>query len=195
MPDTVDRISLSGLPNLQPLFEKLNAGAHLNRHHDLELWVDLETHLEAYKGLFGALGYDLQHDDRGFAWFQPREATSTVSKGSRLLALFFLMLFEHQADQGLNLGKFHSWVIDEALLELLFEHNCPLLEAESIFSAADLGAALKPGVTYGILAESSRGWALLPAVHRYLDHFRTLAAVTRERQQQDSALIAQEAFD
>lgn len=105
---------LHKLPHLAELFSHFNAGRHLNRFNDAVLWVELEQEREAYTRLFAALGYELRIDERGFAWFHTDEASSTVSKTTRQLALLFMLIFEYQADAGLNLGRFTEWVLDAA---------------------------------------------------------------------------------
>lgn len=188
MTDTSQTIKLAELPQLRALFECLNGGRHLNRHHDHELWVALEQHQDSYRTLFSALGYELRIDGRGFAWFHTAEATNTVSRNSRRLALFFLLLFEHQADQGLHLGKFHSWTIDRTLLETLWDKNQALLETEDIADVEALSEVLRIGERYGILVGEQQRWQLLPATYRYLDHFEELSAVLREQSEADSSL-------
>jgi hypothetical protein len=185
---TESSITLSELPQLRSLFESLNSGRHLNRHHDHALWVELEQHESQYQALFSALGYDLRVDGRGFAWFHTAEATSTVSRNSRRLALFFLLLFEHQADQGLHLGKFHHWTLDRTLLDTLWEKNKSLLETEELFDADALTDVLRTGERYGIVACEQQRWRLLPAAYRYLDHFEELAAALRDQEAADAAL-------
>jgi hypothetical protein len=192
MPDNHDTLNLSVLPKLQEQFEALNRGHHLNRHHDHALWADLERNQQAYTALFNALGYQLAIDPRGFAWLQPAEATANVSQTSRRLALFFLLLFEYQADLGMHLGKFQTWIINRELLEKLLDKNRPLLEAEALLSVSDLVDVLRPGIRYGIVKETSQGWTLLPATYRYLDHFEALAGAAREQDAADSSLIIPE---
>jgi hypothetical protein len=188
MTDQPNAVDLSALPQLRALFEHLNAGRHLNRHHDHALWVDLEQNQATYEVLFSALGYALRIDGRGFAWFHGAEATSSVSRNSRRLALFFLLLFEYQADQGLHLGKFHSWTLDRALLDTLWEKNKALLETEEISDPEALADVLRIGERYGIVAREQQRWQLLPAAYRYLDHFEELAAALREQEAADAAL-------
>jgi hypothetical protein len=181
-------LALNQLSQLKPLFEIFTSGKHLNRHQDQALWVELEQNHAAYEALFAALGYELRVDGRGFAWFHTEEATSTVSKSSRRLALFFMLLFEYQADQGLHLGKFHAWTLDGTLLQTLWEKNQALLEAEEIADPAALADVLNTGARYGFLAAVDQRWHLLPAVHRYLDRFQELADQLREQDAADAAL-------
>ena len=187
MSDRNSTLRLEALSQLRGLFEALNSGRHLNRYHDTALWADLEEHRGAYVSLFEALGYQLRVDERGFAWFHTGEASSTVSKGSRKLALFFMLLFEYQADQGRHLGKFHAWILDTALLDTLWERNQALLGAEEIANPEALRDVVSTGIRYGFMAsERTGGWRLLPAVYRYLDHFEELAEQLRGRMQADA---------
>jgi hypothetical protein len=180
MPDRNNTFRLEDLSQLRGLFEALNSGRHLNRYHDPALWADLEEHREAYVALFEALGYRLRVDERGFAWFHTGEVNSTVSKSSRKLALFFMLLFEYQADQGLHLGKFYAWILDATVLNTLWERNQALLGAEEMVGPEALRDVVNTGIRYGFIAsEKAGGWRLLPAVYRYLDHFEELAEQLR----------------
>ena len=78
--NTITPLYLHKLPQLNEVFGFLNSGKHLNRLADHRLWAELERERDAYEMLFGALGYTLRLDDRGFAWFHFDEASSNVSK-------------------------------------------------------------------------------------------------------------------
>lgn len=174
MPPT-SPLYLHKLTLLREIFDALNRGRHLNRLADHKFWVELERELDAYETLFKALGYELRIDNRGFAWFHFDEATGSVSKTTRQLALFFLLLFEYQADAGKHLGRFTDWSIDEALLTALIEKNRQLLEAEGMADRENLGTVLKAAVNYGFAVTEGSSWHLLTAVFRYLDRFEELA--------------------
>ncbi len=187
MSDRNTTLRLEDLSQLHGVFEALNSGRHLNRYQDPALWADLDEHREAYVALFEALGYQLRVDERGFAWFHTGEASATVSKGSRKLALFFMLLFEYQADQGRHLGKFHAWILDTTVLDTLWERNQDLLVAEEMADPEALRDVVNTGTRYGFIApETTGGWRLLPAVYRYLDHFEELAEQQRGRMQADA---------
>lgn len=170
---------LHKLPHLAELFSHFNAGRHLNRFSDAALWVELEQEREAYIRLFAALGYELRIDERGFAWFHTDEASSTVSKTTRQLALLFMLIFEYQADAGLNLGRFTEWALDAALLDALIEKNAALLEAEELAERERLESLLRSASNYGFALADNARWYLQPAVFRYLDHFEALAGRTQ----------------
>ena len=187
MSERTTTLRLEALSQLRGLFEALNSGRHLNRYHEPALWSDLEEHREVYIALFEALGYQLRVDERGFAWFHTGEVSATVSKGSRKLALFFMLLFEYQADQGRHLGKFHAWILDPAVLDTLWERNQALLGAEEMAEPEALRDVVNTGIRYGFMApETAGGWRLLPAVYRYLDHFEELAEQQRGQMQADA---------
>jgi hypothetical protein len=187
MSDRNTTLRLEDLSQLRGLFEALNSGRHLNRYYDPALWADLEEHRGAYVALFEALGYQLRVDERGFAWFHTGEVSPTVSKGSRKLALFFMLLFEYQADQGRHLGKFHAWILDNTVLNTLWERNQDLLGAEEMADPEALRDVVNTGIRYGFMApEKAGGWLLLPAVYRYLDHFEELAEQLRGQIQSDA---------
>ena len=67
--NTNSPLNLHKMPLLSEVFSFLNSGKHLNRMADHRLWAELEREREAYETLFGALGYELRIDARGFAWF------------------------------------------------------------------------------------------------------------------------------
>jgi hypothetical protein len=163
------------LPLLHEVFAFLNSGKHLNRLTDHRLWAELERERDAYEVLFGALGYVLRIDDRGFAWFHFDDASSNVSKTTRQLALLFMLVFEFQADAGLQLGRFTDWLIDGELLNALVDKNRPLLEAEGLADRDQLEQLLRTASNYGFASTDGSSWRLLPAVFRYLDRFEELA--------------------
>jgi hypothetical protein len=169
-------IDLNQLPRLKELFALLNGGRHVNHIADPALWVELEREALQYERIFGALGYDLRIDGRGYAWFQTAEASATVSKATRQLALLFMLIFEQQADAGQHLGRFGEWRIDRLLLTALWKKNHILLEAEGFADVEPLQQLLDTAVRYGFADTTASGWRLLPAVLRYLDRFEELAA-------------------
>ncbi|WP_020561570.1 condensin complex protein MksE [Methylosarcina fibrata] len=172
--NTVSPLYLHKLPHLNEIFGLLTSGKHLNRLVDHQLWTELEKEQAAYETLFGALGYVLRIDGRGFAWFHYDEASSNVSKTTRQLALLFMLIFEFQADAGHHLGRFTDWVIDDKLLSAIREKNRLLLEAEALAEEDALPQLLKSASNYGFAMSEGNGWKLLSAVYRYLDRFEEL---------------------
>lgn len=168
-------IDLKRLPSLQALFEQLNAGKHLNRLANQGLWAELEQEQAQYGTLFAALGYKLRIDGRGFAWFHFDEASVTVSKTTRQLALLFMLIFEFKADIGVHLARFTDWPIDQGFLLGLIEKNHLLLKAEHLAELENLTQLMRTASTYGFAQVDAAGWRLLPAVFRYLDRFEELA--------------------
>lgn len=188
MTPALPSIDLNKLPQLRELFSLFNSGRHLNRAAEPVLWAALEREAAQYEALFGALGYDLRIDGRGYAWFHTQDASATVSKTTRQLALLFMLIFEQQADAGLHLGRFGDWHIDRAMLDALWDRNRALLEAEGYPDAEPLRPLLESAARYGFAAESGNGWRLLPAVCRYLDRFEELAA---SHQQDRAGMLAE----
>src|SRR5690554_2727159 len=127
-----DSLPLQRLPHLAELFKFFNSGKYLNRLSDATLWAALEQEQAAYEALFTALGYELRVDGRGFAWFHSDHLSSNISNQSRQLALLFMVIFDTQADTGKALSRFSDWVIDRALLEVVFEQHQELLTAENM---------------------------------------------------------------
>lgn len=173
--NTVTPLYLHKMPLLAELFATLNSGRHLNRLADHRLWAELEKERSDYERLFDALGYQLRVDDRGFAWFHFDEASSTVSKTTRQLALLWMLIFSTQADAGQHLGRFTDWVIDRKLLATLIENHRAVLEAEGLSEVEYLEQLMKSASNYGFAQPESGHWRLLPAVFRYLDRFEELA--------------------
>lgn len=167
---------LQTLPALGELFRVFNSGKHLNRKAEPALWAELERNLDRYLLLFEALGFVLQVDGRGFAWFQQQESSANIGKTSKRLALLFMCLFDTQADEGKPLGRFDEWRIDNILIQRVFTGHKDLLLAEGLdtdelekllATATRLGFASKP--------DQKDYWQLLPAASRYLDHIQALA--------------------
>lgn len=174
-PPTSSCIDLQRLPSLRELFEHLNAGKHLNRLAQQRLWAELEREQAQYEALFGALGYTLRIDGRGFAWFHTDEGTSNVTKTTRQLALLLMLIFELKADTGVHLGRFTEWPIDHGFLLALIEKNALLLKAEQLAELEQLTQLMRTAANYGFAIAEGTGWRLLPAVFRYLDRFEELA--------------------
>jgi hypothetical protein len=172
------------MPGLTHFFRLFNSGKHLNRVADPALWAELEREQEAYTTLFNSLGFELAFDTRGFAWFHTEDASANTSKTSRQLALFFMVLFEYQADAGKPLLRFADWRIDRGLVGEVHAKNRDLLMAEELDSEA-LFALLATAERYGFAQGESGHWRLLPAVCRYLDHFEELARNRADEQATD----------
>ncbi len=173
--NTTAPLYIHKLPHLREIFGFLTSGKHLNRLVDHMLWAELEKEQESYESLFGALGYSLRIDGRGFAWFHYDDASSNVSKTTRQLALLFMLIFEFQADAGHHLGRFTEWFIDNKLLSAIGEKNRLLLEAENLAEDDSLNQLLKSASNYGFTISEGNEWKLLSAVCRYLDRFEELA--------------------
>ncbi|MGD0959178.1 MAG: hypothetical protein ABSB19_05160 [Methylomonas sp.] len=172
-------IDLKQLPQLQALFKLLSSGSHLNRLQETELWMALENQQANYEALFSAIGFTLLVDGRGFAYFKTDQASSYTGKFSRGLALLLMLLFEYQADQGLQLFQFQQWRIEWPLIDKLYRQYHVLLEAEEIESAQALKEILDRAVRAGFAVFDDNAYWLLAAVHRYLDLFEELALADR----------------
>jgi len=172
-------IDLQQLPHLQALFKLLSSGCHLNRLQETELWMALENRQADYEALFAALGFTLILDGRGFAYFKTDQASSYTGKLSRSLALLLMLLFEYQADKGLQLFQFQQWRIEWHLLEKLYLQYHAILEAEEIAGAQALKEILDRAARAGFAVFDDNAYWLLAAVHRYLDLFEELALADR----------------
>ncbi len=168
-------IDLSTLSSLDELFKQFNSGTHLNRLKDTELWVELENNQEAYQSIYTALGYTLVLDGRGFAYFKTDQGTSNTGKLTRRLALLLMLLFEFQADRGINLFQFQQWRIDDELITNIWQNYKTILEAEELNDVSAIKDTFDSAIRIGFIENDSGVYALLPAVHRYLDLFEELA--------------------
>ena len=169
-------IPLDKLPSLSEIFSHLNSGKHLNRLQDHDLWVELEREEPQYRILFERLGFTLRFDQRGFAWLHEKNASTDLHKNSRKLALFFMLIFQHQADLGKHLRGFAEWAIDRSVLGVIFDKNRTLLEASETAPLDFIEKWPALACRYGFAVTEHQGWRLLPAVWRYLDLFQELAA-------------------
>jgi len=167
------------MPTLAELFRLFLSGKHLNRMAEPALLAELEKQESSYVGLFAALGFELRLDARGFAWFHSSDANSNIGKISRQLALLFMVIFDAQANAGKALQRFTDWLIDREWLAEVHEQQKDLLDAEGL-SPDGLIDLLGRASTLGFAVAEPAGWRLLPAVCRYLDHFESLAATSRE---------------
>jgi hypothetical protein len=172
-------LDLNPLAQLQPLFKCLSAGYHLNRYQDPELWLALEQQQDGYQTLFAALGFSLVLDGRGFAYFKTEQASAYKGKLTRRLALVLMLLFEYQADQGVQLFQFQQWRLAPAFLDKLHQHYQAILAAEDMGSTQSLLEVLDSAARIGFLGLDDGVYYLLPAVHRYLDLFLELADAER----------------
>jgi len=168
-------LTLEQMPALGELFRLFLAGKHLNRVAEPALWAELERQEPSYVALFAALGFDLRIDARGFAWFHSTEASSSIGKISRQLALLFMVIFDTQANAGQSLQRFMDWRIDRQWLSEVYEQHRDVLDTEGI-SPDGLADLLGRASALGFAVAEPAGWRLLPAVYRYLEHFEHLAA-------------------
>lgn len=168
--------TLAQLPSLAELFRFFLAGRHLNRIAEPALWAELEENKTQYIELFTALGYDLQFDSRGFAWFYTEQSNRTIGRISQQLALLFMVIFDVQANAGAFLQGFDKWLIDRAFLDEAYQQHKELLDTEEL-TADKLADLLGRAQNLGFTLATPNGWRLLPALYRYLDHFEDLAQV------------------
>ncbi len=176
-------LDLKQLPHAKQLFKQLNSGTHLNRDHDHQLFVALEKHSEQYSELFKALGFELVINTRGYAYFKTKKANINTHKLTRQLALFMLLLFEYQADAGVDLSRFDQWRIDNELMTLLWQKNNKLLEDEEINNIDELKGVLKSAERVGFIVREDNHYRLLAAVYRYLDLFEELELQRADKKQ------------
>lgn len=192
-------LALDNMPSLAELFRLFLSGKHLNRIAEPALWAELERQEDSYRSLFGALGYELRLDGRGFAWFHTPEANSLIGKTSRQLALLFMVIFEAQANAGKPLLRFSDWLIDREWLAQVHEQQQEVLDAEGL-GPDGLVDLIHRACNLGFALPEPAGWRLLPAVCRYLDHFEALAAAAQDERNEtddwtDATAATEEADD
>jgi len=171
--------TLAHLKHARPLFEALSEGRHLDASQEGDLWNALSgDHFEEYQELFAHLGQTLVKNARGYAYF---EVEDSDAKGTRPLALFYLLVFQKQADAGQELHRFSSWVLDGKFLQELREKHLDLLRSENLDGDDRWKTLLNRGVNLGFLAREGSAYVLLPATWRFLDLFLELEQERREQ--------------
>jgi hypothetical protein len=179
MNDTSLTDTLSRMPSMAILFQMFLSGKHLNRTAEPALWAELERNESGYVILFGALGYRLILDARGFAWFDSGDQKSGINKTSRRLSMLFMLIFDAQANAGKPLDRFTDWLIDDKwLTDEVYKQHQDLMDAMGIDQDA-LIEMMNIASKYGFALTEKAGWRLLPAVYRYLEYFERLASVAR----------------
>lgn len=92
-------VDLDTLPHLSDLFNKLRSGRHLCVD-DGALYLALRANFEAYRAVFGAIGFELVQHDRGFCYFR---SDADLGKDATQFAVFFFVLVEAWGDAGLDI--------------------------------------------------------------------------------------------
>lgn len=184
---SITKNSLAHLKFAQPLFEAMSEGKHIDGSQDPDLWGSLSgDHYEEYEALFAHLGQRLVRNARGFAYFDVEDSDV---KGTRTLALLFLLIFQKQADAGQDLHRFDSWVLDGKFLQDLREKNQDLLRSEGLESDDRWKNTLNRAVNLGFLAREGSGVRPLPATWRFLDLFLELDQERREHADEEDSVV------
>lgn len=171
---------LEHLKHSRALFEELSNGIHLDPSQNMTLWNALTgEHRDHYAQLFSHLGQQLTIDPRGFAYF---EIDDSDAKGTRPLALLYLLIFQKQADAGQDLVRFDKWTLDTLFLQELREKNHDLLRSEKLDNDDRWKTLLNKAVNLGFFSREGSSYTLLPATWRFLDLFLELEA------EQDSSI-------
>lgn len=88
-----ERTDLSELPELKTIFDEFRKGRHIcGEGEDRKLYVLLQSRMENFKKLFGALGFQLEHHHKGFFYFQ---GDKTSFNFSTKISLFFFIIIDH----------------------------------------------------------------------------------------------------
>lgn len=179
----ITKDALAHLKYAQPLFEALSEGQHIEGSQNSELWGALSgEHYEEYEALFAHLGQRLVRNARGFAYF---DVEDTDAKGTRPLALLFLLVFQKQADAGQDLYRFDSWVLDGKFLQDLREKNQELLRSEGLESDERWKNTLNRAVHLGFLAREGTLHRPLAPTWRFLDLFLELDQERRDKGEEE----------
>ena len=163
------------------LFQNLSAGKHIDLLQDVELWTALTGEFrQDYSDLFTHLGQNLKIDPRGFAYF---ELDDVDSKGTRPLTLIYLLIFQKQADAGIDLNRFDLWHLDPEFWKDLREKNAEILRSENCESEERWKAILNKATALGFMQKEAQSMLLLAASHRFLDLFSDVCeSLTAEEQ-------------
>ncbi len=165
--------ALENLKYSRKLFEHLSAGKHINLSQESELWNALTgEHREGDLQLFEHLGQNLVIESRGFAYF---ELEDSDAKGTRPLALLYLLIFQKQADSGEDLNRFDQWLLEQSFFAELREKYNDLLRSENLESDDRWKTVINKAVNLGFFAREGTSFQLLPATWRFLDLFLELS--------------------
>ena len=163
-------LDLNELTHLAPIFRELLKGFHISRR-DPELYSQLSTLQDVYRGLFKALGFELVCETRGVYYFVPELAAAQVNKTAQRLSLFTFILVEHLADQGRDpiavldggsLGR-------DELPALLDKYRDLFLQAEVQTQEELEEKILRRMTQLGFTAEDNGIYRFLAPMHRFLD--------------------------
>lgn len=185
---------LEHLKHSRALFEVLSDGVHIEPSQNMVLWNALTgEHRDHYAQLFSHLGQQLTIDPRGFAYFGIDDSDA---KGTRPLALLYLLIFQKQADAGQDLVRFDKWILDSKFLQELREKNQDLLRSEKLDNDDRWKTLLNKAVNLGFFCREGSSYTLLPATWRFLDLFLELAtelqALGEQNQEDDTAMGTEE---
>lgn len=185
--------ALEPLKHAKELFSVLSEGRHLDASQDPEMWSALcGEHHDQYARLFEHLGQKLVRSARGYAYF---EIEDSESKGTRPLALLYLLVFQKQVEAGLELHAFDQWHLDDGFLQDLRRKNHEILRGENLESDERWRNLLNRARSLGFFAPEGSGYRLLPATWRFLDLFLELAEEARARGDELDAVDAEPETD
>lgn len=163
-------IDLKELTQLAPIFRELFKGYHISRNNP-ELYAQLASQQDPYRGLFKALGYELTCDSRGFYYFVPEQMGAQVNKTAQRLALFTFILVEHLADQGRDpLAVLDGGSLGRDELPALLEKYRDLFLQAEVTSIEELEEKVMRRLTQlGFASEDNGIYRFLAPMHRFLD--------------------------
>lgn len=163
-------IDLKELTQLAPIFRELFKGYHISRSNP-ELYAQLASQQDQYRGLFKALGYELTCDSRGFYYFVPEQMGAQVNKTAQRLALFTFILVEHLADQGRDpLAVLDGGSLGRDELPALLEKYRDLFLQAEVTTQDELEEKVMRRLTQlGFASEDNGIYRFLAPMHRFLD--------------------------
>jgi len=163
-------IDLKELTQLAPIFRELFKGYHISRSNP-ELYTQLASQQDQYRGLFKALGYELTCDSRGFYYFVPEQMGAQVNKTAQRLALFTFILVEHLADQGRDpLAVLDGGSLGRDELPALLEKYRDLFLQAEVTTVEELEEKVMRRLTQlGFASEDNGIYRFLAPMHRFLD--------------------------
>lgn len=84
-------------------FELLCKGRHLSAA-DGVVFHDLYANQDSYQGFFAAIGFNLECDPRGFAYFAG-ESEGTIARNMERAALFVFLFVDYLSDKGVGIEE------------------------------------------------------------------------------------------
>jgi hypothetical protein len=167
-------IDLSKLTFSDTLFRDLCRGMHVSEHQPAQ-YQSLDTHFEAYRALYRAVGFTLVRDHDQFFYFDNLNPTRTKSKNSQTYAVLIWALYDMQADKGYDAETaLFVYGFGNPELDELLTRSADILHSHDIEARHQLRAQFANMASQGFAEERDHRYVLLPPARRFL---RPIAAI------------------